>query len=444
MSIVKRGKYFHYRFTHQGREYTKSTGLDAKPRWLSAAKKIESEAYHALITGQGYLLDTTVRRFSDAVNEFLQWVAGELKPSTVQRYETSFSSLLVYFADRPLHTITSGDIESYKTWRRTEHKVKEVTLRHDLHNMSGLFQWAMKKNYCQLNPVRSVEVPSDKDAIRIHVLSAAEEQAYFAAAAKHQALYDVGRLMINQGCRPEEILRIRIEDVDLERGELSIPRGKTNAARRTLTLMNESRSILARRIADVTASCGPSLTPASGDDPSRQQSERIQDHQRRSDDTGTSIRPIASSDRARRVSERNTEARKGTRNDGQPVQSDAHSSDAGGNQTNQGAPGTRVEASQSGWVFPGKHGPLKKLNNPHARALKASGTAFVLYSLRHTCATRWIEAGVDDYTVAKWLGHSGVVMVWRYAHPTREHEKRMAEQVARYRAALEPQEGAVN
>jgi integrase len=39
-----------------------------------------------------------------------------------------------------------------------------------------------------------------------------------------------------------------------------------------------------------------------------------------------------------------------------------------------------------------------------------------LHILRHTCASRLLAAGVDLYTVSKWLGHSSVKMTERYAH----------------------------
>src|SRR5216117_3680874 len=57
---------------------------------------------------------------------------------------------------------------------------------------------------------------------RFHVLAAAEERQYFALAAKHRDLYDLGRLMLNQGMRPEEVVALRKLDVDLELGQLQI------------------------------------------------------------------------------------------------------------------------------------------------------------------------------------------------------------------------------
>ncbi len=39
-----------------------------------------------------------------------------------------------------------------------------------------------------------------------------------------------------------------------------------------------------------------------------------------------------------------------------------------------------------------------------------------VHILRHTCASRLLERGVDLYTVSKWLGHSSVKVTERYAH----------------------------
>lgn len=39
-----------------------------------------------------------------------------------------------------------------------------------------------------------------------------------------------------------------------------------------------------------------------------------------------------------------------------------------------------------------------------------------LHTLRHTCASRLVQAGTDLYAVAKWLGHSSITVTERYAH----------------------------
>jgi integrase len=139
-------------------------------------------------------------------------------------------------------------IEQYKVWRFKEHAVRDVTVRHDLHALSVFFAYAIKRNWARENPVRDIDIPSDAEAVRIHVITPSEEKEYFASAAKNRNLWDLARLMRNQGMRPEEVLALKKTDVDLDRGTLLVREGKTPAARRTLDLTAESKSILARRI----------------------------------------------------------------------------------------------------------------------------------------------------------------------------------------------------
>src|SRR5262249_17917714 len=127
--------------------------------------------------------------------------------------------------------------------------VREITIRHDLHALSLMLQYAIRHNWARRNPVKEVEMPSDANAVRIHILSPAEEAAYFTHAAKRPNLHDVAKLILLHGMRPEEVMQLRAEHVDLERNTVRIERGKTNAARRILRLRIESRDILVRRIA---------------------------------------------------------------------------------------------------------------------------------------------------------------------------------------------------
>ncbi|MCX6565023.1 MAG: tyrosine-type recombinase/integrase [Candidatus Aminicenantes bacterium] len=52
-----------------------------------------------------------------------------------------------------------------------------------------------------------------------------------------------------------------------------------------------------------------------------------------------------------------------------------------------------------------------------------------LHDLRHTAATKMIEAGVDLVTVSKILGHASIQMTMRYAHPTPENMKRAVDRL---------------
>ena len=233
-----------------GKRYAETTGLAATTRNRTKAQQIEAEHRQALLEGRNPSRRIQVREFNDAAKEFLEWAKMEHRahPNSYQRIATSFASAKEFFGREAVSLIDEGRLEAFKTWRVNEHRIRDITLRHDLHALSKFFGYAVKQKWARENPVRNVTIPSDAEAVRIHVISPDEEKRYFLRAAKDQDLYDLAQLILNQGMRPDEVLGLRREDVDLERGQLSIRNGKSPAARRTLDLTSESRRIFVRRL----------------------------------------------------------------------------------------------------------------------------------------------------------------------------------------------------
>jgi len=76
---------------------------------------------------------------------------------------------------------------------------------------------------------------------------------------------------------------------------------------------------------------------------------------------------------------------------------------------------------QEGFVFPAPtksgHADHSTIKKQHVRALKLSGVrSFVLYSFRHTFATRLAENGIDAWALTRIMGWSDVSMAKRYVH----------------------------
>ena len=81
----------------------------------------------------------------------------------------------------------------------------------------------------------------------------------------------------------------------------------------------------------------------------------------------------------------------------------------------------RCTARRADWVFPAptRSGHIEKstLKKQHKKALKLSKVeAFTLYTLRHTCLTRW-SSHMDPYTLAYLARHSDFSTTKRYVHP---------------------------
>ncbi len=287
--VRKSGK-LEWRFTVDGHQYSGVTDLDDTTRNRTAVQRIEAKKRELVLEGRASELRLQIQPFSSAADQFIEWAKGEYRdhPNSWKRIRGSMASAKVMFGRQPLSSLAcdSGAIEDYKAWRRTKYEVREVTLRHDLHALSLLFQYGEKHNWCRGNPIRLVEIPSDADAVRINVLSKSAELAYFTACEilrneklKHkrtkearglQDIWDLHKLMVQQGCRPEELRSLEQIDVDLEHGRFIIRAGKSTAAQRTLQMRVDSRPIFARRM----------QMPGRWVFPSGEPGQRIGQHQR--------------------------------------------------------------------------------------------------------------------------------------------------------------------
>jgi integrase len=263
MSLRARHGQWHYRFKVHRKTYSGSTGFEDTRQNRNIAEAFERrhkrEVLDSLLAARkssGAAQSPGILDFATAAGAFIRWceqVRYREHPSSGARIRSSFGSLVHYFGDKPISAVTAGEIESYKGWR-FENNIADVSVRHDLHALSTFFQYAKKKGWAHGNPVREVDIPSDRDAVRENILSPEQEQKYFAGAEKHldrfgrKALYDFGRIMIQQGCRPEEVLSLRKDDFDVEEKTVKIRKGKTPAAQRVLALTQESANILQARM----------------------------------------------------------------------------------------------------------------------------------------------------------------------------------------------------
>lgn len=249
MGIRARNGKLSYRFRFRGQDVQEATGLADTPRnrrKVTAMERTHRERLALQALGYSPVIPAA---FNSVQGEFADWckVRYMAHPSSAERVRTSMASCIEFFRDQSVHTISAADVERYKAWRLIQLKVRPVTARHDLDNLSVFFRWAVKARYADQNPVDSVERPSDKDAVRQHVITAAEEEAYFNTARNNVA--KVARLMLLQGMRPGEVLSLRKQDVNLELSIVAIRRGKTPSAKRTLLLLPESAAILAGQMA---------------------------------------------------------------------------------------------------------------------------------------------------------------------------------------------------
>lgn len=210
-----------------------------------------------------------VPRFGAAMKDYLAWCEQEHRahPNTHKRYVTSSKSLLRFFGDLPLDRITPEEIEKYKTWRgkqckttrykknrkQTKKLLKPATINRELACLKSLFNYFIRADVLtKANAVSRVKFLAEHNE-QTRVLSSDEEKLYLLAAK--QPLQDIATVMLQTGMRPEEVCRIRRENVHLNEGYLSNPHGKTKAAKRKVPLTEAAAAVLRRRLADIEGDC---------------------------------------------------------------------------------------------------------------------------------------------------------------------------------------------
>lgn len=357
MNIYKRtphGPYW-FKFMYRGRRIQRSSEVYNKEdaKGIGAAYRVK------LIKGEVGLEapeKPAMPAFNAAMKDFLEWSEQEYSshPSTHRRYVTSSKALLEYFTTKPLDKIDKDMVEKFKLWRSRQKKqaqgkksrkptkatkrIRPATVNRELALLKHLF--THNEVLIPQNPVSKVAF-LDEDNDQFRVLTRDGEMRYLMACS--QPLRDVAVIMVETGMRPEEVYRIRRENVHLDQGHVFNPYGKTKAARRKVWLNDTASAVISRRL--------------------------------------TQAKP---------------------------------------------------------WLFPGRleDHPIVKVNAAHTAAVKRSGVAhFRLYDLRHTWATRMVEAGTDLVTLAAMLGHSKINMVLRYAHPGEQHQAAAIRRMQEHRKA---------
>jgi integrase len=155
----------------------------------------------------------------------------DLKDRTSEEYQRWIDNHIVsQLGKLPIVEVRHKDVEDFH--RSLRHK--RTTANRCLAVLSSMFNWAEAAGLRQGdNPCRRVKRFKEEGKERF--LSDSERDRLFDVLDKHKAAepYTVAaiRLLMFTGCRKQEILRLRWEEVDLERGCLWLTEGKTGKRR---------------------------------------------------------------------------------------------------------------------------------------------------------------------------------------------------------------------
>jgi site-specific recombinase XerD len=173
------------------------------------------------------LQDIVTPKFSQCIPHFITSYKNN-RPASTARTMISLEHLARHFGNLSLHSITNIGIEQYKAARLGQ-GIKPVTVQKELCALSTLLKWAKKQqmiaNVPEINkfpgnmitsPLPAIPLQDDIEKIIGAVLIPWKQTAF--------------KLMFFCGLRRREALRLRIQDIMLDRG-LMIVRGKGNKQR---------------------------------------------------------------------------------------------------------------------------------------------------------------------------------------------------------------------
>jgi integrase len=253
---------------------------------------------------------------------------------------------------------------------------------------------------------------------RIHLFEEQGREATFTAdyerrllAVATQPLRDVFIILMDQGMRPEEVCRMRWEDVLWDRNTILVPKGKTKGSKRFIGMSPRVVDLLKERVrknASATA-----VRKGSSCDGAGLLSGPVHKG------CSSFVFPSSKAKEGHIVVDLLKERVRKQGEDGSRVANNRCSL-----RINCGGL-ANVKHSGFPWVFPSpkaKEGHIVTVNKAFTKARKSAGLpeSLVLYSTRHTFGTDIMRATGNQKLVMVAMGHSDIKTSSRYQHPTTE------------------------
>lgn len=269
MAVYKQqnGKTWSMRFSYKGERFDQSTGFTNK----RAAEDYERAFRTKLINGEvGIKSKKDVPNFKTMVAEFLEWSESRQEANTAKRYAVATKALIRHFGDQRVDRITVTDVENFMTKRSKEfcaprgvkpksnnvpqrkiekQIISKSTVNKELACLKKMFSRLVAADTLSFNPVKQIEFFEEENEAG-RVINHDEERLYLMAAS--QPLQDYVTVLVETGLRPDELLRLTVQDIitDGDHRCLMVRKGKTKAATRTVPLSQRAARVLSGRIAN--------------------------------------------------------------------------------------------------------------------------------------------------------------------------------------------------
>jgi len=252
MQLFKReGIYYVSYQSSGGRQVRRSLQTRDKVIARQRVAKLELDRHEAALFGK-----EPSRSFRELMVIYLE---AKQKSRGFTRLKDAAKPLLEYFGDSDITQLKESHVEKYVTWRLKG--VSSGTVRREVGMLSAAFNHAKKKHHWRIdNPCVGADKPKEPKG-RVRFITRSEAQRLIQAArcpldAKGQPLPDQYRspvlpdfieLALNTGCRKQELLGLKWEDVYFSTRLLRLAQTK-GGEWQTVPIADEARQLLVRRM----------------------------------------------------------------------------------------------------------------------------------------------------------------------------------------------------
>lgn len=243
-SIYFRGKYWWIKFRDLATDKVVRKSL--KTTQKQVAKNALRDLEARLIRGDFYYLKNI--GFRAYLQSHLSRIVNDLRPNTVQRYQTSGAIFLEFLQsnglpDMLLRKITPGLLKDFKAHRlRT---VTAKTFNNDRVLLSALFNSAIEDGYLHSNPMKKVK-KAKEDKRQKEWLT--EKELQLLADALRPEIKPIVLFLASTGLRKNELAHLRWSDLNLERKTLTVKNREGEGAKsrqeRTIPLAEQVIALL--------------------------------------------------------------------------------------------------------------------------------------------------------------------------------------------------------
>jgi len=162
-----------------------------------------------------------------------------LSPRTIKWHRSIFKSFMSFSKVSSLEAISMDLVEEWIFWGRSERKWSVKTIRSSLVSLNTFLNWCVKKDYLIKNPAKEIPKPRLPRKIPKHLtVSQAKKILYCADNFDFHFSHERNRavaifaMFMYAGLRFQELVGLRLGDVDFENKTITILEGKGGKQRR--------------------------------------------------------------------------------------------------------------------------------------------------------------------------------------------------------------------